>query len=152
MKKLELKHLIPYLPYNLKYTYHRANFFTGKATGKIKTDLLISIDTCLGKIYGFHSSGKVESIRPILRPLSDLPKAIEYDSKRFRPLDKLVEIQESKNPLAEVSNKYAREFLLSLSIKKGNIPYWMAEKLFEWHFDVHGLIPEGFAIDINTIK
>ena len=25
-------------------------------------------------------------------------------------------------------------------------------KLFEWHFDVFGLIPEGLAIDINTLE
>lgn len=26
------------------------------------------------------------------------------------------------------------------------------EKLYEWHFDIHGLIERGEAIDINTIK
>jgi hypothetical protein len=26
------------------------------------------------------------------------------------------------------------------------------QKLFEWHFDVFGLISKGLAIDINTLK
>ena len=28
-----------------------------------------------------------------------------------------------------------------------NMPYAVLEKLFEWHFDAFGLIPEGLAID-----
>lgn len=28
----------------------------------------------------------------------------------------------------------------------------MFQKLLEWHFDIHGLIKEGLAIDINTLK
>ena len=30
--------------------------------------------------------------------------------------------------------------------------YWIAQKLFEWHFDVFGLIEAGLAIDINTLN
>ncbi len=26
------------------------------------------------------------------------------------------------------------------------------QKLYEWHFDIHGLIEQGLAIDINTVK
>ncbi len=29
--------------------------------------------------------------------------------------------------------------------------YIVMEKLFEWHFDVFKLIPEGLALDINTL-
>ncbi len=30
--------------------------------------------------------------------------------------------------------------------------YKVVKKLFEWHFDIFGLIPAGLAIDINTLK
>lgn len=29
------------------------------------------------------------------------------------------------------------------------IPYFMYQKLFKWHFDVHGLIEKGLAINLN---
>jgi hypothetical protein len=33
-----------------------------------------------------------------------------------------------------------------------NEPFWKIEKLFEWNFDVFGLIEKGRAIDINTLS
>ncbi len=32
------------------------------------------------------------------------------------------------------------------------IPYHIYELLFQWHFDVFGLIQEGLAVDINTVE
>jgi hypothetical protein len=36
--------------------------------------------------------------------------------------------------------------------KKIHLPYSVFKNLFEWHFDVFGLIEQGLAIDINTLK
>ena len=30
----------------------------------------------------------------------------------------------------------------------GANPYWMIQKLFEWHFDVFGLIDQGLALPL----
>lgn len=36
-------------------------------------------------------------------------------------------------------------------LKTDSIPYWIVKKLYEFHFDVHGLIEKGLAIDKNTL-
>ena len=36
-----------------------------------------------------------------------------------------------------------------VSLNKNN--YWKIEKLFEWHFDVFGLIEKGLAINVNDL-
>lgn len=62
--------------------------------------------------------------RPILRPLSDLTKE-EYRCLFYgNPLD----------------------------YKIDELPYKTFIKLLEWHFDVFHLIPQGLAIDINTLQ
>ena len=64
-----------------------------------------------------------EDVKPILRPLSDLTKPVLPDGKI--PLVELAKIQ---NQLQ------------------------LFQKLYEWHFDIFGLIEKGEAIDINTLK
>ena len=71
--KLELKHLAPYLPYELKY------FFKGSVQ-EIRT--LESGD--LGKIMLEWFN---ESKKPILRPLSDLTEEIEVNGNKFIPYE-----------------------------------------------------------------
>jgi len=31
-------------------------------------------------------------------------------------------------------------------------PYWIVKKLYEWHFDVNGLIEKGLAINILELE
>ena len=83
---------------------------------------------------------------PILRPLSDLTKKIEIDGETFRPFHKLDHDFELQN------NTYLCLILHGARIiNLFDHPYEIMQKLFEWHFDVFGLIDKGLAIDINTL-
>lgn len=114
-----------------------------------------------------------------LRPLSDLTKEIEVNGEKFVPIEKLLDIHSNVNWSAsdylEVGSSHNDEWWVSFKkkpsfyfgfnkihgfyamTKEGNQQslnnvYELYQKLFEWHFDVFGLIDAGLAIDINTLK
>lgn len=134
--QLELKHLAPYLPYGL--TAYNQNFGTTK---------LVTVS--------FDSSGTVcvesviehDTIKPILRHMSDLATEIEHDGERFSPIHKLLE-----SYCFDVS-KMDEDEILSYrgSLIEVDLSYQTAIMLFEWHFDVFSLIPAGLAVDINAL-
>lgn len=146
--KLELRHIAPYLPYGLngKFEVNDVNPLAPTEL-RYKTLKSDSVDFFL------------KYCKPILRPLSDLTKVIEiYDGVRFIPAyqifsglynnDRKLHLEFLDNVLDEVWITYSNgemidnDHLLTFSD-------W--QKLFEWHFDVFGLIPSGLAIDVNTI-
>ena len=122
--KLEIKHLAPYLPYSLKVS-------------KLHT-----MHTCLGigSIDHILTTQK-EAYKPILRPLSDLTKEIEIDGKKFVP-------KESIGLIHDISGNNILNFRTGERIDVLCLPYFMVEKLFEWHFDVFGLIDQGLALPL----
>lgn len=119
--KLELKHLAPYMPYKL---YCQT---LDKKEGHLTKKELIEISQNKVKVElmkGFPLRVlKFNEIKPILRPLSDLTKE-EYINLFY------------ENPL---------------DYKVDELPYKKFTKLLELHFDVFHLIPQGLAVDINTI-
>lgn len=154
--ELQLKHLAPYLPYGLKV------FSEDGSPKKIEYDFLalglkqqynqdaIPFDRIqdLTELSTLTHIDKLK-IKPILHPLSDLTKPIEQGGERFVPLDRI-----------KFNNGYQRgliERLIELkelhdldSIHTMFLSSWL--KLFEWKFDVFGLIPAGLAIDVNTLE
>ncbi len=146
---------------------------------------------------GIHNRGLKNfyngiGIKPILRPLSDLTKEIEYNGEKFVPIEFLFnnlvdaadviefdyEFKEEIKPVFQIDdgwnhcmslkNDYghilcfsfdsnSKSFMLGIESRPGvewcNISnqYEMFQKLFEWHFDIFGLIENKLAIDINTI-
>ena len=121
--KLELKHLAPYLPYNLQCVGYGMKI-------RLNAHMLQKVDSLI--------------VKPILKPLSDL---INDD------LRKSMDMVGHSSHIDWTTNE--RE-----SIIKGrghqawmkDIPFAIIQYLFENHFDVFGLIPEGLAIDINTLN
>ena len=144
MHRLELKHIAPYLPYGLKVL-------------RPDNKTILDVEGIVGNLFIFHEIGKLEtygSIRssankPILRPLSDLTKEIEHNGERFVPADNFYKIDDeqcfSHSRLDEIIN------IVKLGLCK-QAPYMFVEKLIEWHIDIFGLIPQGLAIDINTLN
>jgi hypothetical protein len=164
--KLELKHITPYLPYGLKYQYqgvtnleeikkynktkpkddfwnlrfdwetNKPKAIIGNRIGVIKEIKFYKEYTTIhfGIYHGYLKTLFFEEIKPILRPLSDLVKNIEIDGEKFVPIDKLEEM-------------FGQTIFPQLPMNCQS--YILMQKLFEWHFDVFGLIPEGIAIDIN---
>lgn len=171
--KLELKHLAPYLRHKLKM------IFEGKR-GRIIELSCLSFNS-LGETFSDGRGGMWidrSGFKPILRPLSDLTKEIHHDCKYFIPLIEIFEIcaggyYSIDNVLIEINNKVYKistsidelrfdtedkYFIMECLDLEGN--NWLKpfnqlelfEKLFEWHFDIFGLIEKGLAIDINTLK
>lgn len=144
--KLELKHLAPYLPYQIKIL----DCITGKSKvmnmGQGSSTHWIGIKTVLN----YWKSGN-PIYNPIFHNLSDLTKEIDHNGERFVPsriIENLFDIEDFTVEL-EYLVKREDDGIVFISMEKQmNI----LEKLFEWKFDVFGLIPHDLAIDINTIQ
>ena len=124
--KLETKHLAPYLPYELKY----------KIIGE--DDRIYVIDG----IYSFNdvysdNNGEcaIIMIKPILRPLKNLRKFPPNEDKSYGDKIDLIGYFDIKD---FIDNPKGRK-------------YWQVQKLFEWHFDVFGLIENGLALSYNDL-
>lgn len=144
--KLTLKELAPYLPYELKYK-------VGHIENGIYTliDLGIMYVQLISDIEGEEvlvRSVEEATIKPILRPLSDLNKSVfyeKYNENRVLMEDHIIFKRLSKKDF--LSGKLEAYYHLTLLENYEIITY-----LFELHFDVFGLIEQGLAIDINTIN
>ena len=132
--KLELKHLVGYLPYGLKVQ---------STTGHI-TSISIEFDEC-----DFCVKEVLAGIaKPILHPLSDLTKFCE--DLGFVPIENLKE----RDSNIEFLGWYKSTFAFRLDEKEIGymaMPYYIIQQLQEWHFDIHNLIENNLAIDINTL-
>ena len=139
--KLEIKHLSPYLPYQLNCI----------VDGKIEKLVGIKLhELYYHRSYG-NTFGQIELCKPILRPL-DLTKEIEVNGDKFVPQNEFFILYGSDVP--KIGKNLWKEIFID-NIKYSSIDsisYGVVEKLFEWHFDVFGLIPAGLAIDINTLN
>lgn len=137
--KLELKHLAPYLPYELKIEAPNPKRVIHTLIGLDLKDALIRVDKILENDLEHFGNVQLdfETIKPILRPLSDLA---EYKKKTGLKL--------SHN--SGVFIGCALRSWGASDVIEG-IPYYDIVKLFENHFDVFGLIEQGLAIDINQL-
>jgi len=131
----ELKHLAGYLPYGLK---------TLTGWNNIEEIIGFKDETYFIKGGNVYAYGDIQDCKPILRPLSDLTKDIEVDGDKFEPI---VELK------SQCGIIIARELDNLVKYKNyGDMPFWVIQKLYEWHFDIHNLIENGLAIDINTLN
>jgi hypothetical protein len=147
MKKLELKHLAPYLPYELKFLYN-GNIYKMRwinSNGDIDYD---SQNDFINPFPPNIFSKELDVVKLMFRPLSDLTKEIEVNGEKFIPINKLLEhngFDLSKMSKREINN-YIEVFMPDfISLRD-------SELLFEWYFDVFGLIEQDLAIDINTLE
>ena len=132
--KLELKHLAPYLPYELKVeVLDYKKDYVGK-----QYDTVIGVhqwDT-LGKFWSVLTLGgakpNINRVKPILRPLSDL---------RNKWFD--LNINETDLDLEDIEG-----FGFRLYMNNYDDVLFLIEK----HFDINNLIGQGLAIDINTLN
>jgi hypothetical protein len=146
--KLELKHLAPYLPYQLNCMAQGEDkqSFEFQGVSDVTWIDLHEIGRTVCEQYD------IEDVFPILRPLSDLTKEIEVDGKKFIPIMVLeldshtLSVNKYSNHL-EIRGVESNEWSYAIDVYTE-----IMCKLFEWHFDVFGLIEKGLAIDINTLK
>jgi hypothetical protein len=143
--ELEIKHLVPYLPYQLKFLYH-GNIYKmrwinrfGDIDYKSKKDF---IDPFPPNIF----NKELDLVKLMFRPLSDLTKEIEVNGEWFVPIERLFEVESSMDRHLNYL-EIEQQSLIGMKY----IPFGIMNKLFEWHFDVFNLIEKGLAIDINTL-
>ncbi len=137
--ELEAKHLCPYLPYGLKLQYIVRDKLI--STGIMKSIIHNDSETHPTKInINYQGEEHIWMFKPILRPLSDIDKELFINgSFGFIPINYF---------LGEDSDL----ILNAIQIKDLSfIPYNLINKLFEWHFDVFGLIPAGLAVSIHDV-
>lgn len=120
--KLELKHIAPYLPYELKGVFTIYN-----------TEQTVR---SLGIIY-INRELEYRHFKPILRPLSDLTKEIvnynlDFSIREVNKLEKLIKTNDTQ--------------------QYQNLEYSTIIFLCSNHYDFQNLIPKGLAIDINTLE
>ena len=144
--KLEIKHLKGYLGTGLKIMYNKLS--KGKLIG------LIDSSICKATIqFDFAKDDKLMSACfPILRPLSDLTKHCE--DLVFVPLVKYmtdycnIEVFDFDENNIEDQEKVILNCLTLYEMRTQK----ELEFLYNHHFDIHGLIEQGLAIDINTLE
>ena len=140
---MELKYIEPYLLHGLNFQcidIESGEYEELPLTAIILTngrqDLIIGnsevdIDDLFANEY--------EAFYPILRPLSDLKRVIEVNGKKFVPND-TIKMLDKRYSVAGAEHGFIMSY-----------PQWIIEKLFEYHFDVFGLIPKKLAVDINDL-
>lgn len=150
--ELELKHLAAYLPYNVLVRSEVGNHWDYR-----------------DEIMRSPNLVHYERQKMYLRPLSDLTKEIEHNGEKFvlimrifggsnyEEYDYTIKIIEKPTigQRIEISVKGLGDPCISFSLKNilnNRLDYENWQKLLEWHFDIHGLIPAGLAIDINTLN
>ena len=162
--KLELKHLAPYLPYELMI---RCDFKDGDVLS-CKLESLNEFEAFLDGCDWDYSNNT--DFKPILRPLSDLTKEIEHNGEIFVTALKLLELNGKPNRdlkrikfdgsfIYEPNYSYGKTILgeenldwfISEALYTKGVSLKNANFLFKYHFDVFGLIEKGLAIDINTL-
>jgi len=128
MNKLELKHMVPYLPYQVKIARFHSDFTSFK-----RVDGFISI-------YGNELRDVLaySNLKPILIPLTDIHNN-EYINlgTLFNDLS-----------IGEFADIY--EYILNTDVLK--LPYELFNWLCSKHFDIFDLISNDLAIDKNKIE
>ena len=153
--KIELKHITPYLPYELIIGIQDVYC-------ELEGVDLYEKDTIIAE----RTNYKLSEITPVLRRLSVLDEYIEHKGKTFIPIDTLIEFIvhiRFKEDYVRSNYKTCYDSVkgdLNSFVYAGNKEYgvlsltenlFIMSKLFEWHFDVFRLIEDDLAIDISTI-
>jgi hypothetical protein len=138
MKQLKPEHIAPYLPYEIKVK--------GKNSNEIAEVQSLSPNVNSLKLTNNPYYEDIENFVLVLRPLNYLIEEIEFDGEKFKPI-----FFWNENPVWNTIHmtlstmaQYKRDIGFML-------PYFVHQKLFQWHFDVFGLIDEGLAVDYNDV-
>jgi hypothetical protein len=174
--ELELKHIAPYLEHDLRYVAKReSDIFNDTwadesinnqmtfnqallAKDKKAIELLnspITVELHLGYEYkdlhlgcGEFALGYpvddvfAKEVKPLLRPMSDLFKDIVHNERK-------VNVSILLKRSLESSSVKSGKFLYPLTEPLA-MPYFLVQVLFEYHFDVFGLIKKGLAEPIKN--
>ncbi len=153
--ELKLEHLAPYLPYKLQLLQIRRN------DDPTRNNIKRVVEWKLGDIIQPFVTKRwmVKSIKPILRPLSDLRKLGDENIPiNEHTINMLIGTDDDygKAMLSEYKGKLRIEIESEDYSNYEFIDYSIFQiiqnELLKGHFDVFGLIEKNLAVDINTLK
>ena len=148
---ITLEHITPYLPYGLKM---KTKSFSSK-----NPDIMELTYENIQMMIALER-------KPILHPISDLKKEIEFNGEKFIPREKLfdcfenVVFSEFVNDNGTIDTFTATYTILESPFTDyivycgdiDSVRYRIVIQLIEWHFDIFNLIENGLAININTLQ
>jgi len=132
MKKLEIKHLAAYLPYELKF------FWKTKPKKLWELAMLGDSKKSFPGIHVLITQGE-ESQQVIIGVKSKLIKPLLIPLSEFNDSEADKEIFEYQGAYTSVKLNAINE-----------LPYWQFEILVKHHFDVFGLLESGLALNKLT--
>ena len=151
---LKINHLAPYLPYRLR-------LFHEEYKAKHILDISIKEGIYYSEMSAVTLTAMVNGngyLKPILLPLSDLTKEINYGLSTYAFTD-LFEIGDCDGCVFEFEHGNIKTIKSLENISKYNsyhdinyLPNAVVNMMYEYHFDVFGLIERGLAIDKNTLN
>lgn len=128
--KLELKHIAPYLSYGLKMI-DISSRVTTELNAHNLTYLIAFLD---------------EEIKPILRPMT----TTELTKYFILIFDEDIDVRTFLSE--EFLDSHGIDFEKIPDFKIEWLPFGVVDLFLKHHFDVFGLIPQGLAIDANSLK
>lgn len=171
MGKLELKHIVGYLPYRLQAKVDAGVWELKKIDLTGEKVVFVCYSNCR---HEFNMGFSQEDFKPILRPMSDIVNPCLKDGKI--PVEEIAKIHIGYDEAIEDSDfkaeySFSRQMRIDITwlnpISKERLysddlfiqtdrthlnRYWVNEWLYQHHFDIHNLIGQGLAIGINTLK
>ena len=153
MKKLELKHITPYLPYELKVNYNGKVWYTDCVT--LYNDIILIDESKV-------TPASICDVKPILRPLFSMTKEEAYEFGILLMGEADMEDKETgigemtlmgvAYPTIVYKDKEDEEYSVTIQFSSIGIsgidliPYEAYEWLFKNNFDVFGLINRDLAV------
>jgi hypothetical protein len=163
MRKLELKDICSYLPHGL-YVLYKTKQHKCVSLCRRESEYFVGIERVRNG-YKSNNICVIETIKPILRPLSDLYETIIHNGKEIIPIVELAKIHNPNlewkhnqatalNQLYEFGYDYDFGFFCYFQDEKCYIynQYQLFDFLHELKIDYRGLIDAGLAIYVNRLE
>ena len=137
--KLELKHIAPYLPYDLEC---ECPLLTEDREGSKVCDIVGAFSDWVAisrQDSSVHDEFEFDEFKPLLRPLSEINGSIKHNGQTIHVLGEMTGFEIETYRKWKDSEIYRDDIKIHISAD-------LFLKLLGWHFDVFGLIEKGLAI------
>lgn len=172
MRDLQIADIASYVPHRLYCLTSRHQIKYGERHKLLVNGISLDDDGSLN-IEFLHDddlwySNWMNKVFPLLRPLSDLTKTIKVNGEEFVPLVELAKIAlPTEYELGDfwVLNGYVGSYggltfgythegfyISDRSFHEQCNQLVLFKKLYEWHFDIYGLIEKGLSLNLNDYQ
>lgn len=167
---MELHEIVGYLPYGLKFISRNGKYAYMSIDGCFATGFKTRFGENINKSISFETL--IRNYKPILHPLSDLVKPVLPDGKI--PLVEIFNYAFDQNVNQKRCDFLSEDGIFQMSC--GNLQFGfdcecnsfittiyqdgtitpnqlqLFQKLYSWHFDIHGLIEKNQAVNTDCRK